>query len=193
MKLESENPNWDDVKKGRSRIRSLLYQISNMQEVSTTMAALFILRNKMPMYQSHTAVTFNLGTVINWVKERSTCVDPITATSTTSQASSMNKRPLKVLQIYRDFSVRASSDCIYQAPVDERIKTDRSNFENGNETMEVVRSANQYLTLPVKASLNEISRAFNFGIDQHRAFVLVGRAYRTKLTSMWTQNLWMMK
>jgi hypothetical protein len=56
--------NKSDRAKGDSRLFSLLYHFTNMQEIASTMAALYLLRQSQPMYESHMVVSLNLNNAL---------------------------------------------------------------------------------------------------------------------------------
>ena len=59
---ETLHPEWTEEERGAKRVRSLLYHLSNLQEIPVTMASLFLLRgHKPPSVASHTSVTLNLA------------------------------------------------------------------------------------------------------------------------------------
>jgi hypothetical protein len=59
-------PGYDktDRQKGNSRLFSLLHHFTNMQEIASTMASLYILRQSQPLYESHTVVSLNLNNAL---------------------------------------------------------------------------------------------------------------------------------
>jgi hypothetical protein len=72
------NPDLDEMSRGTALIRSFLYNLSNLQEVPSTMAALFAIRNKPPMYMSHSVQHFNLGMVVSYLDQhRDNCSVPL--------------------------------------------------------------------------------------------------------------------
>jgi hypothetical protein len=51
--VEGANPDMDDTTKGNGRMCSFLYHFTNVKELPNTMASLYLLRNKMALFQSH--------------------------------------------------------------------------------------------------------------------------------------------
>ena len=86
-----------------------------------------------------------------------------------------HRRPLTVTEINEN-SLPASKDCIFgAAPIlfpHRIIPSDVESFIMVN--LETGKPAEK---LPTCASLNEVSRLFEFVEDQHRAFTIVGRAF----------------
>ena len=63
-KLEEENPEWTDLQRGSSRLHSLLYQLTSVPEVASTMASLYVYRNEMAFYESHPASSLVLASAL---------------------------------------------------------------------------------------------------------------------------------
>jgi hypothetical protein len=62
--LEEQNPEWTDYMRGSSRLHSLLYQLTGVHEVTSTMASLYIYRDNMAFYESHPAVSLVLASAL---------------------------------------------------------------------------------------------------------------------------------
>jgi hypothetical protein len=62
--IEAENPEWTDFQRGSSRLHSLLYQLTSVHEVASTMASFYVYRNEMAFYESHPEASLVLASAL---------------------------------------------------------------------------------------------------------------------------------
>jgi hypothetical protein len=62
--IEAENPEWTDFQRGSSRLHSLLYQLTSVHEIASTMASFYVYRNEMAFYESHPEASLVLASAL---------------------------------------------------------------------------------------------------------------------------------